>query len=99
MELLHICLERIGWQGEATEWQARLVRALDRIQLRLNSKTEPLSLQITAFQMESLVCLCKNANTGDAEKTLLQALRLCHAFHFSNATKAEWRVCCKASYT
>lgn len=80
MELLHICLERIGWQGAVSDWRSRLDHALDRVQSRLVSETSPPPLLITAFQMDCLIGLCRAASSGDSEEIFSQALRLCDAF-------------------
>lgn len=58
MELLHICLQRIDWQGAVTAWRTRLDQALDRVQSRLGSETDPPYLLITGFQMDCLASLC-----------------------------------------
>jgi hypothetical protein len=79
-ELLRLCLERIGYQGEVSEWQARLDQAIDRIQARLHVETEPLPLRITAFQMDCLGALCRAAVTGREEDIRLGASRLREAF-------------------
>lgn len=79
MELLRLCLERIGWQGKLSDWRARLKQALDRVQSRLSSETDRFMLLTTDFQMDCLKELCLAANNGDDEEILLQALLLCDA--------------------
>lgn len=79
MELLGICLERIGWQGNVSDWRDRLKQALDRVQSRLSSETDRLMLLVTGFQMDCLANLCHAATVGDEAETLLQALLLCDA--------------------
>jgi hypothetical protein len=79
-ELLRLCLERIGWQGEVSSWQARLDQAIDRIQARLHAETELLPLRITAFQMDCLGALCRAAVIGREEDIRLEASRLSNAF-------------------
>jgi hypothetical protein len=80
MELLQLCLERIGWQGDVSDWQNKLDQALGRVQSRLFSENNPLLLHLTAFQMDSLIGLCRFASVGDLAQTLLSALLLCDAF-------------------
>jgi hypothetical protein len=80
MELLQLCLERIGWQGDVSDWQNKLDQALDRLQMRLSSENNPLLLHTTAFQMECLKRLCRFASAGELVQTLLSALVLCDAF-------------------
>jgi hypothetical protein len=80
MELLQLCLERIGWQGKVSDWQTRLDHSLDRIGSRLTSKTEPLPVLITAYQLDCLGEICRCASAGDEAQTLLSALLLCDAF-------------------
>lgn len=79
MELLHICLERIDWQGAVSDWRSRLDQALDRVQSRLDSETSPPPLPITAFQMDCLTDLCHAATVGDKAETLSRAILLCDA--------------------
>lgn len=79
MELLHICLERIDWQGAVSDWRSRLDQALDRVQSRLVSETNPPPLLITAFQMDCLTDLCHAATVGDEAETLSRAILLCDA--------------------
>lgn len=79
MELLHICLERIDWQGAVSDWRSRLDQALDRVQPRLDSETSPPPLPITAFQMDCLTDLCHAATVGDEAETLSRAILLCDA--------------------
>ncbi len=79
MELLHICLARIGWQGAVSDWQSRLDQSLDRVQSRLVSETNPPPLLITAFQMDCLTDLCHAATVGDEAETLSRAILLCDA--------------------
>jgi hypothetical protein len=80
MELLQQCLERIGWQGNASDWQTRLDLTLDRIRSWLTSKSDPLPVLITGLQMDCLRELCRAASTGNEPQTLLSALLLCDAF-------------------
>ena len=79
MELLHICLERIKWQGAVSDWQSLLDQALDRVQSQLDSKTNTRPLLFTAFQMDCLTDLCSAAVTGDEAEILVRARLLCHA--------------------
>jgi len=80
MELLQLCLERIGWQGDASDWQNKLDQALDRVQSRICSENNALLFHATAFQMDCLKSLCRFASAGDPVQTLLSALLLCDAF-------------------
>ena len=79
MELLHICLERIEWQGNVSDWRSRLDQALDRVQSQLDSKTSTRPLLFTAFQIDCLTDLCSAAVTGDEAETLSRATLLCDA--------------------
>jgi hypothetical protein len=80
MELLQVCLERIGWQGDVSNWQNKLDQALDRLQSRLSSEKNPLFLHATAFQIDCLKRICCLASTGNEAQTFLSALVLCDAF-------------------
>jgi hypothetical protein len=80
MELLHICLERIEWQGNVSDWRAELDQALGRIQSRLKSKNQSLRIRVTAFQMDCLFVLCRAASSGINEDILESAFRFCDAF-------------------
>ena len=79
MELLHICPERIEWQGNVSDWRSRLDQALDRVQSQLDSKTSTRPLLFTAFQIDCLTDLCSAAVTGDEAETLSRATLLCDA--------------------
>jgi|GEM_PF-150507 len=79
MELLLICLQRIGWPGEASEWSETLNQALDRTRSWLVSNSEPFSMWMTAYQQACLGDLCQAALAGDEPETLLRALLLCDA--------------------
>lgn len=80
MELLHICLARIGWQGNVSDWRAELDQSLGRIQSRLKSKNQSLRLRVTAFQMDCLFVLCRAASTGINKDIIASAFRFCDAF-------------------
>lgn len=80
MELLQLCLERIGLQGDVSDWQNKLDQALGRAQSWLTSKTDQLPMRITGFQMDCLRGLCHAASAGDEAQTLLSAFALCNAF-------------------
>jgi hypothetical protein len=80
MELLQQCLERIGWQGKVSDWHNRLDHTLDRIGSLLTSKTDPLPVLITGYQLDCLGEICRFASAGDEAQTLLSALLLCDAF-------------------
>lgn len=79
IELLHICLERIGWQGAVSDWRSRLDQALEHVLSRLDSETNSPPLLITAFQMDCLTDLCHAATIGDEAETLSRAALLCNA--------------------
>lgn len=80
MELLQLCLERIGWQGDVSDWQNNLDQALDCIQSWLASENDSVPMLITGFQMNCLRDLCHAASAGDEAQTLLSAFALCDAF-------------------
>jgi hypothetical protein len=80
MELLQLCLERIGWQGKVSYWRARLDHTVNHIQSRLASEDDPVPMLITGFQMDCLRELCHAASAGNEAETLLSAFALCDAF-------------------
>jgi hypothetical protein len=80
IELLQLCLERIGWPGDVSDWQIKLDEALDCVQSRLSSESNPMLLHATGLQMDCLKRLCRFASAGDEAQTLLSALLLCDAF-------------------
>lgn len=80
VDLLRICLERIDWQGELSEWQNRLLQAVDRLESALISETESPPMHVTAYQMDCLAGLCQAASAGKEAQTLLSAFALCDAF-------------------
>lgn len=80
MELLQLCLERIGWPGDVSDWEIKLDEALDCVQSRLSSENNPMLLHATGLQMDCLKRLCRFASAGDEAQTLLSALLLCDAF-------------------
>ncbi len=80
MEMLQLCLERIGWQGDVSDWQNNLDQALDRVQSWLSSKTDQLPMLITGFQMDCLRKLYHAASAGNEAETLFSAFALCDAF-------------------
>jgi hypothetical protein len=79
MGLLHLYLQRIGWQGEIVNWRAKINQALDHIQSRLTSGTEPLILRMTGYQMGCLRALSQAVSAGDAAEMFSRALLLCDA--------------------
>ncbi len=80
MELLQLCLERIGWKGDVCDWQNKLDQALGRVQSWLASESDSVLMLITGFQMDCLRGLCHAASAGDEAQTLLSAFALCDAF-------------------
>jgi hypothetical protein len=80
LDLFRICLERIDWQGDASEWQTRLLEALDRLESSMISETGSPSTQITLYQMDRLGGLCEAARTGGKKEILECALRVADAF-------------------
>ena len=80
MELLHICLERIEWQGNVSDWRSRLDQSLEDVLSRIDSETNSPPLLITAFQLGCLKDLCHAASAGEEAQTLLSAFALCDAF-------------------
>lgn len=80
MELLQLCLERIGWKGDVCDWQNKLDQALGRVQSWLASESDSVLMLITGFQMDCLKSLCRFASAGNEAQTLLSALLLCDAF-------------------
>ena len=80
MELLQICLERIGLQGDVSDWQNKLDQALGRVQSWLTSKIDQLPMLITGFQMDCLRELYHAASAGNEAETLFSAFALCDAF-------------------
>lgn len=79
-QLVDLCLARIGWQGELAEWQTRLTEALDGVQARLLSETEPFPLRITRHQMDCLMDLCRAASRGNELEICTQLLFFKDAF-------------------
>ena len=79
MGLLHLYLQRIAWQGEIVDWRAKINQALDHIQSRLTSETEPLMFRMTGYQMDCLCALSQAASAGDTAEILSRALLLCDA--------------------
>lgn len=79
-QLLDLCLARIGWQGELAEWQTRLTEALDGVQARLLSETDPFPLRITGHQMDCLIHLCRAASLGHEPEIRTQLLLFSQAF-------------------
>lgn len=88
VDLLHICLKRIDWQGNVSEWNARLLQVIERIQ-SLVEEQGPGSegLLMTAHQMDITADLCRAAQTGIKEKILECALRFADAFQFLFSVK------------
>ncbi len=80
MELLQLCLERVDWQGDVSDWQNKLDQALDFIQSWLASESDSVPMLITGFQMNCLRELCHAASAGDEAQTMLSAIALCDAF-------------------
>ncbi len=80
VDLLRICLERIDWQGELSEWQNRLLHALDRLQSALISETELPPMRFTGYQMDCLANLCRAARSSDKQDILECGLHFCDAF-------------------
>ena len=80
VDLLRICLERIDGQGDLSEWQNRLLQALDRLQSALISEKETPSMRITGYQMDCLGNLCRAARTGIKDNIIDSALYFSEAF-------------------
>lgn len=80
VDLLHICLKRIDWQGNVSEWQNRLLQVIERIQSLVEGQGPASeSLLMTAHQMDITADLCRAAQTGIKEKILESALRFAEA--------------------
>jgi hypothetical protein len=79
VDLLRICLERIDWQGDLSEWQNRFLQALDRLQSALISETESPPMRVTAYQMDCIAGLCRAARTGIKDKIIQCASRFSDA--------------------
>ena len=80
VDLLRICLERIDWQGELSEWQNRLLQAVDRLESALISETESPPMHVTGYQMDCLADLCQAARTGIKDNIIDCALCFSDAF-------------------
>ena len=80
VDLLRICLERIDWQGELSEWQNRLLQAVDRLESALISETESPPMHVTAYQMDCIADLCRAARTGIKDNIIDCALCFCKTF-------------------
>ena len=80
VDLLRICLERIDGQGDLSEWQNRLLQALDQLQSALISEKETPSMRITGYQMDCLAGLCQAARTGFKDNIIDCALYFSEAF-------------------
>ena len=80
VDLLCICLERIDGQEELSEWQNRLLQALERLQSTLISEKETPSMRITGYQMDCLAGLCQAARTGIKDNIIDCALCFSEAF-------------------
>lgn len=80
VDLQRICLERIDGQGDLSEWQNRLLQALDRLQSALISEKETPSMRITGYQMDCLAGLCQAARTGIKDNIIDCALYFSEAF-------------------
>lgn len=81
MDLLRICLERIEWQGEISEWEARILKAVDGLESALISETEPPPMRVTAYQMDCLTRVCLAARTGIMDDIIECALCFSNAFN------------------
>jgi hypothetical protein len=80
VDLLRICLERIDWQGELSEWQNRLLQVLDRLQSALISEAELPPMRFTGYQMDCITGLCQAARTGIKDNIIEYASRFSDAF-------------------
>ena len=88
LDLLRICLERIDWQGEVSEWRDRLFQVVDRIQSVIEGQgSESEALLMTAHQMDVTADLCRGAQTGSKEKIIECALRFGEAFNLRLSVK------------
>lgn len=89
VDLLCICLERIDGQEELSEWQNRLLQALDQLQSALISEKETPSMQITGYQMDCLGNLCRAAKSTYKQDILECGLHFCDAFARSDPCHCE----------
>ena len=81
VDLLRICLERIDWQGDLSEWQNRLLQVLDRLQSALISETEVPPMRFTGYQMDCLADLCRAAKSGKKEEIFAGAVCVRDSLH------------------
>jgi len=81
VDLLRICLERIDWQGELSEWEARLLKAVDRLESALISEAEVPPMRFTGYQMDCVTGLCQAAKTGIKDNIIDCALCFSEAFN------------------
>jgi hypothetical protein len=82
LDLLLICLDRIDWQGEVSEWRTRIFQVIDRIQSVIKGEGPGFeALLMTAHQMNVTADLCRVAQTGRKDKIIKCALRFGNAFN------------------
>lgn len=88
LDLLLICLDRINWRGEVSEWRTRLFQVIDRIQSVVQGQgPESEALLMTAHQMDITADLCRVAQTGSKERIIACALRFGDAFNLRLSVK------------
>jgi hypothetical protein len=75
LDLLLICLDRINWWGEVSEWRTRLFQVIDRMQsVAQGQGPESLALIMTAHRMHVTTDLSRVARTGNEESIIACAL-------------------------